>query len=64
MLIDATPADQARLIVNKRGIPYQHENYLGDAVSQWRDSLKLRRELRLYDARGPLRPGCLRLGQS
>lgn len=51
-LIDATPADQARLIVNKRGSPYQHENYLGDAVSQWRDTLKLRRELRLYDARG------------
>ncbi|SCY62069.1 tyrosine-type recombinase/integrase [Paracoccus tibetensis] len=51
-LIDATPADQARLIVNKRGQPYQHENYLGDAVSSWRDQLKLRRELRLYDARG------------
>jgi integrase len=51
-LIDATPEDQARLIVNKRGQPYQHENYLGDAVSSWRDQLKLRRELRLYDARG------------
>ncbi|MBM3605868.1 MAG: site-specific integrase, partial [Alphaproteobacteria bacterium] len=51
-LIDATPESQARLIVNMRGLPYQHENYLGDAVSEWRDRLKLRRDLRLYDARG------------
>lgn len=51
-LIDALPHDQTRLIVNKRGQPYQHENYLGDAVSEWRDQIKLRRELRLYDARG------------
>lgn len=51
-LIDAMPKDQDRLIVNKRGLPYQHENYLGDAVSEWRDKAKLRRELRLYDARG------------
>jgi site-specific recombinase XerD len=51
-LIDSTPTEQARLIVNKRGMPYQHENYLGDAVSEWRDKLKIRRELRLYDARG------------
>lgn len=51
-LIDATPPDQQRIIVNKRGNPYQHENYLGDAVSTWRDKLKLRSELRLYDARG------------
>lgn len=51
-LIDSTPADQSRLIVNKGGKPYQHENYLGDAVSEWRDKLKLRRDLRLYGARG------------
>lgn len=51
-LIDSTPEAQTRLIVNKKGLPYQHENYLGDAVSEWRDQLKLRRELRLYDARG------------
>lgn len=51
-LIDATPDDQNRLIVNKRGHPYHHENYLGDAVSSWRDSINLRRDLRLYDARG------------
>ena len=51
-LIAATPDGQIRLIVNKAGQPYKHENYLGDAVSEWRDKLNLRRELRLYDARG------------
>ncbi|MDS9467320.1 tyrosine-type recombinase/integrase [Paracoccus sp. MBLB3053] len=51
-IIAATPADQRSLIVNKSGRPYQHENYLGDAVAEWRDKLKIRKELRLYDARG------------
>lgn len=51
-LIDATPEGQCNFIVNKAGQPYQHENYLGDAVSEWRDRLKIRPELRLYDARG------------
>ncbi|UXU73664.1 MULTISPECIES: tyrosine-type recombinase/integrase [unclassified Paracoccus (in: a-proteobacteria)] len=51
-LIAQTPAHQQRLIVNKAGHPYQHENYLGDAVSEWRDKLNIRSELRLYDARG------------
>lgn len=51
-LIAATPAGQDRLLVNKGGEPYSHENYLGDAVSTWRTKLKLRPELRLYDARG------------
>ncbi|MGY6705882.1 tyrosine-type recombinase/integrase [Roseinatronobacter sp.] len=51
-LIAATPADQTHFIVNKAGQPYQHENYLGDAVSQWRDKLNIRDGLRLYDARG------------
>lgn len=51
-LIDATPLDQDRLIVNMRGQPYKHENYLGDAVSEWRDKLSIRHDLRLYDARG------------
>jgi len=40
------------IITNKRGMPYKHENYLGDAVATWRAKLKLRSELRLYDARG------------
>lgn len=52
VLIAQTPEGQEHLIVNKRGEPYKHENYLGDAVSSWRDSLKIRSELRLYDARG------------
>ncbi|NBE05966.1 tyrosine-type recombinase/integrase [Paragemmobacter ruber] len=40
------------IITNLAGEPYQHGNYLGDAVSTWRDKLKLRSDLRLYDARG------------
>lgn len=51
-LIAALPADQTRIITNKAGEPYAHENYLGDAVSAWRDKLHLRTDLRLYDARG------------
>ncbi|NPD16861.1 hypothetical protein HOY34_16835 [Xinfangfangia sp. D13-10-4-6] len=51
-LIDAMPQGQTHLIINKAGAPYSHENYLGDAVSEWRDKLGMRKELRLYDARG------------
>ncbi len=57
-LIAATPADQDVLLVTKGGTPYTHENYLGDAVSVWRDKLNIRSEApvkarpRLYDARG------------
>lgn len=51
-LIATTPPGQDRLLVNQSGAPYSHENYLGDAVSAWRDKLKLRRDLHLYDARG------------
>lgn len=51
-LIDNTPEKQERLIVGQRGRPYKHENYLGDAVSAWRDTLKIRGELQLKDARG------------
>ncbi len=51
-LISATPPGQSRLLVTAEGTPWQHENYLGAAVSTWRDNLKLRADLRLYDARG------------
>ncbi len=51
-LIDATPDARSQILVNQGGEPYKHENYLGDAVSAWRDRLKIRKELRLYDARG------------
>lgn len=51
-IIAATTDRQQRLIVNKGGQPYQHENYLGDAVSTWRDKIKIRSELQLKDARG------------
>lgn len=50
-LIADAPPNQNVFLVN-RGEPYQHENYLGDAVSTWRDKLGLRSNLRLYDARG------------
>jgi integrase len=57
-LIDSLPKDQDHIIVTQGGTPYTHENYLGDAVSEWRDKLKIRADLpakqrpRLYDARG------------
>lgn len=51
-LIDSLPPGQSAIITNQRGAKYQDEDYLGDAVSTWRDKLGLRRELRLYDARG------------
>lgn len=51
-LIDSTPEERTRILVNQGGEPYKHENYLGDAVSAWRDRLQIRKELRLYDARG------------
>ncbi|WBU59014.1 tyrosine-type recombinase/integrase [Paracoccus albus] len=52
VLIAETPDAQSHLIATASGQPYKHANYLGDAVSEWRDRLKLRPELRLYDARG------------
>lgn len=51
-LLDQIPAGQDRIITNMAGQPYKHENYLGDAVSAWRDKLKLRAELQLRDTRG------------
>ncbi|MDB6454450.1 hypothetical protein [Falsirhodobacter sp. 20TX0035] len=38
--------------MNHEGEPYQHKNYLGDAVTTWRDKLKLRKELRLDNTCG------------
>lgn len=51
-LIDATPKDQPTFLVASDGKPFAHENQLGKVVSVHRDRLKLRKELRLYDARG------------
>lgn len=51
-LLASIPKAQDRIIVNRGGDPYTHENYLGDAVSTWRDKLHIRKDLRLYDARG------------
>lgn len=62
-LIDATPDSETVFLRGKHGHPYSHENYLGDAVSEWRDRINataekagmpapIRKGLRLYDARG------------
>lgn len=51
-LIDSTPTGATHFLRGLRGEPYTHGNYLGDAVSAWRDKLKIRADLRLYDARG------------
>lgn len=62
-LIDATPKGETILLRGLRGRPYSHANYLGDAVSDWRDKINararaagrpvpIRPDLRLYDARG------------
>lgn len=51
-LIDDLPPEQERIITNKAGRPYKKDDSLGDAVCDWRDKLGLRKELRLYDARG------------
>jgi integrase len=67
-LIDSLPADQDHIIVTQGGTPYTHENYLGDAVSEWRDKLKIRADQpasqrpRLYDARGTAATRLLRAG--
>lgn len=50
-LIDASPAG-GPFLRTQSGRPWTHENYLGDAVGRWRDALGLRKDLRLYDARG------------
>ena len=62
-LIDSTPEGETIFLRGQRGRPYTHENYLGDAVSEWRDRINaaarkavrpepIRAGLRLYDARG------------
>lgn len=45
------------------GCPFSNPDKLGQLVSEWRDRLRIRRELRLYDARGTavtrlVRAGC------
>lgn len=72
-LIDDTPAGQSIFLVGKKGSPYKHPNYLGDAVSTARDDIlamckkrgipaPFRAELRLYDARGSAANRLLRAG--
>ncbi|MEM1079246.1 MAG: tyrosine-type recombinase/integrase [Pseudomonadota bacterium] len=49
-LLDAQKAE--RILTTSQGQPWGNKNYLGDAVSTWRDRLELRTELRLQDCRG------------
>lgn len=51
-IIDNLPATQERILVNGAGEPFAHQNSLGQTVHKWRDKLKLRKDLRLYDGRG------------
>ena len=62
-LLDELPADQERILLSGDGTPFQNSDSMGRAVHAWRDELGIRRELRLYDARGTavtrlLRAGC------
>ena len=62
-LIDSLPEDQTRIIVGANGKPWKNSQKLGQEVSKWRDELGIRKELRLYDARGTavtrlVRAGC------
>lgn len=59
-LIDATTGE--RLLTTANGTPWRNANYLGDAVSTWRDELGIRKELRLYDARGTAATRWLNMG--
>jgi integrase len=57
------PDDQENIIVGANGKPYGNTQKLGQLVSEWRDKLGIRSELRLYDARGTavtrlIRAGC------
>ena len=62
-LIRETPEDQDHLIVASDGKPFRTSEALGSTVSHWRDQLGIRKQLRLYDARGTavtrlVRAGC------
>jgi integrase len=62
-LIREIPEDQEHLIVASDGEPFRTSEALGSTVSHWRDQLGIRKQLRLYDARGTavtrlVRAGC------
>jgi integrase len=62
-LIAEIPGDKENLVLNADGEPFATSEALGGAVSYWRDALGIRKQLRLYDARGTavtrlVRAGC------
>lgn len=61
-IVKATPPGQKTFIVARDGKPFANENQLGKVVSLWRDKLNLRKDLRLYDARGTAATRLLQAG--
>ncbi|MCF7699958.1 tyrosine-type recombinase/integrase [Loktanella sp. M215] len=62
-LIAKLPFDQGRIITAADGKDFENSDSMGRAITEWRDRLGIRKELRLYDARGTavtrlLRAGC------
>nr|WP_281288823.1 tyrosine-type recombinase/integrase [Phaeobacter marinintestinus] len=47
-----TPRDQMMILVGEKGRPFAASRSLGQAVQRRRDTCGIRKELRLYDARG------------
>lgn len=61
-LIAELPHDQDRIIVASDGQNFQNSDTMGRVVSEWRDLLGIRKELRLYDARGTAATRLVRAG--
>lgn len=61
-LLAELPPDQERIIVSSDGEPFAQTDSLGQLVSEWRDALGIRSEVRLYDARGTKVTRLLRAG--
>ena len=51
-LLKETPRDQLLFLVGAKGNPFVDPKSLGKSVTKRRDAIGLRKELRLYDARG------------
>lgn len=61
-ILEELPADQERIVVAGDGQVFKNADSLGRAISEWRDRLGIRKELRLYDARGTAATRLLRAG--
>ena len=52
LVLKSLPKDQFQVLVGANGVPFKSENSLGSVVSKYRNIAGIRKELRLYDARG------------